>query len=71
MRVPDEIRATLVDHIVNHGRTMAKAGRRVQPNVWRTTVLNHSDFSSTEQVCKKIGTVLQYCILSVMLHTIL
>ncbi|KAM4592404.1 uncharacterized protein PAE49_011102 [Odontesthes bonariensis] len=38
MRVPDEIRATLVDHVLNHGLTMAEAGRRVQPNVGRTTV---------------------------------
>ncbi len=38
MRVPDETRATLVDHVLNHGLTMAEAGRRVQPNVGRTTV---------------------------------
>ncbi|XP_051238676.1 uncharacterized protein LOC127353457 [Dicentrarchus labrax] len=38
MRVPDEIRATLVDRVLNHGLTMAEAGRRVQPNVGRTTV---------------------------------
>ncbi len=38
MRVPDEIRATLVDHVLNHGLTMAEACRRVQPNVGRTTV---------------------------------
>ncbi|KAL7830033.1 hypothetical protein SRHO_G00311600 [Serrasalmus rhombeus] len=38
MRVPDEIRATLVDQVLNHGLTMAEAGRRVQPNVGRTTV---------------------------------
>ncbi len=37
-RIPDEIRATIVDHVVNHGLTMAEAGRRVQPNVGRTTV---------------------------------
>ena len=33
-----EIRTTVVDHVVNHGLTMAEAGRRVQPNVGRTTV---------------------------------
>ncbi|KAJ8272950.1 hypothetical protein GJAV_G00095410 [Gymnothorax javanicus] len=38
MRVPDEIRATLVDHVLNHGHTMAEAGRRVQPIVGSTTV---------------------------------
>lgn len=37
-QIPDEIRATIVDHVVNHGLTMAEAGRRVQPNVGRTTV---------------------------------
>lgn len=36
--VPDEIRATIVDHVINHGLTMAEAGRRVQPNVNRSTV---------------------------------
>ena len=42
MHVPDEIRATLVDHVLNHvlnhGLTMAEAGRRVQLSVGRTTV---------------------------------
>ena len=31
--VPDEIRATLTDHVINHHLTMVEAGRRVQPNV--------------------------------------
>ena len=52
MSVPNQIRATLVDHILNHGLTMAKAGRRVQPNVVRTTVSSIIPiFLSTEQVC--------------------
>ena len=37
-QIPNEIRATVVDHVVNHSLTMAEAGRRVQPNVGRTTV---------------------------------
>ncbi len=37
-RISDEIRATIVDHVVNHGLTMAEAGRRVQPNIGRLTV---------------------------------
>lgn len=37
-QIPNGIRATLVDHVINHGLTMAEAGRRVQPNVGRTTV---------------------------------
>ncbi|KAL0174284.1 hypothetical protein M9458_030252, partial [Cirrhinus mrigala] len=36
--VPDEIQATVIDHVINHGLTMAEAGRRVQPNVPRSTV---------------------------------
>ncbi|KAL1280017.1 hypothetical protein QQF64_014617 [Cirrhinus molitorella] len=34
----NEIRATLVDHIVNHGLTLREAGLRVQPNLSRYTV---------------------------------
>lgn len=37
-RIPDESRATLVDHVINRGLTMEEAGRRVQPNVNRYTV---------------------------------
>ncbi len=29
---------TIVDHVVNHGLTMAEVGRRVQPNIGRSTV---------------------------------
>lgn len=38
MNVPNEIRATIVDHVVNHGLSMAEAGRRVQPQLNRSTV---------------------------------
>ena len=31
--VSDEIRATLIDHVINHGLTMREAGLRVQPNL--------------------------------------
>lgn len=34
----NEIRATLVDHVVNHGLTLREAGLRVQPNLSRYTV---------------------------------
>ncbi len=37
-RISDEIRATIVDYVVNHGLTMAEAGQRVQPNIGRSTV---------------------------------
>ncbi|KAI2657470.1 Insertion element IS630 uncharacterized 39 kDa protein [Labeo rohita] len=34
----NEIRATLVDHVIHHGLTMREAGQRVQPNLSRFTV---------------------------------
>ncbi|XP_035656281.2 uncharacterized protein LOC118402297 [Oncorhynchus keta] len=34
----NEIRATVVDHVINHGLTMREAGQRVQPNLSRFTV---------------------------------
>ncbi|KAL4008589.1 hypothetical protein ACER0C_002441 [Sarotherodon galilaeus] len=36
--VADEIRATVIDHVVNHGHSMREAGQRVQPNLQRSTV---------------------------------
>lgn len=33
-----QIRATIVDHFVNHGLTMAEVGQRVQPNIGRSTM---------------------------------
>ena len=37
-QLSNEIRATLVDHVINHGQTMGEAGQRVQPNLSRFTV---------------------------------
>lgn len=37
-QVTDEIRATLIDHVVNHGLSFREAGQRVQPVVNRNTV---------------------------------
>ncbi|XP_039623835.1 uncharacterized protein LOC120538391 [Polypterus senegalus] len=34
----DDIRATLVDHVINHGLTMREAGQRVHPHLSRFTV---------------------------------
>ena len=31
--VSDEIRATVIDHVINHGLSMREAGQRVQPNL--------------------------------------
>ncbi|XP_032363963.1 uncharacterized protein LOC116677839, partial [Etheostoma spectabile] len=36
--VSDEIRATIVDHVINHGLSLREAGERVQPNLRRSTV---------------------------------
>ena len=30
--VTDEIRATIIDHVINHGLSLREAGERVQPN---------------------------------------
>ncbi|KAF0030326.1 hypothetical protein F2P81_017057 [Scophthalmus maximus] len=36
--VSDDIRATLMDHVINHGLSMREAGQRVHPNPSRYTV---------------------------------
>nr|XP_024654404.1 uncharacterized protein LOC112430389 [Maylandia zebra] len=36
--VSDEIRATIIDHVINHGLLLREAGERVQPNLRRSTV---------------------------------
>ena len=36
--ISDEIRDTLVDHVLNHGLGMREAGQRVQANLSRYTV---------------------------------
>lgn len=36
--VSDEIRATVIDHVVNHGLSFREAGSRMQPNLQRSTV---------------------------------
>ncbi|XP_027132846.1 uncharacterized protein LOC113747943 [Larimichthys crocea] len=37
-RITDVIRATIVDHVINHGMSLREAGQRVQPNLSRYTV---------------------------------
>jgi len=37
-RVSNEIRATLIGHVINHGLSLREAGQRVQPNINRSTV---------------------------------
>lgn len=36
--ITDEIRRTVIDHVLNHGLTMREAGLRVQPNLSRYTI---------------------------------
>lgn len=37
-RILDDIRTTIVDHVINHGMTLREAGQWVQPNLSRYTV---------------------------------
>lgn len=51
----NEIRATLVDHVVNHGLTLREAGLRVQPNLSRYTVASViRTFRLENRYCKNI-----------------
>ena len=61
-RISDDIRATIVDHVVNHGLTMAEAGRRVQPNIGRSTVSSIVQTFRRENRYVHQCTVYCYCI---------
>lgn len=37
-QVSNEIRATIIDHVINHGLSFREAGQRVQPILTRSTV---------------------------------
>lgn len=56
--VSDEIRATIIDHVINHGLSITEAGLRVQPNLQRSTVASSETFPAKHQVicafCKGI-----------------
>lgn len=63
--ISDEIRATLVDHVVNHGLTMREAGQRVQPHLSRYSVASIiRTFRKERRIGKKstLTRKLQYCI---------
>ena len=70
-QIPNEIRATVVDHVVNHGLTMAEAGRRVQPNVGRTTVNSIIQTFRRENRYVQYWTVIQHLIMSHVYCTLL
>ena len=60
--ISDDIRAPIVDHVVNHGLTMAEAGRRVQPNIGRSTVSSIVQTFRRENRYVHQCTVHCYCI---------
>ena len=56
-RVSNEIRAIVVDHVINHGMTMTEAATMIQPSLRRSTVASISKLSA----CTK-----HYAILSIV-----
>ena len=58
----EDIGATIVDHVVNHGLTMAETGRRVQPNIGRSTVSSVVQTFRRENRYVHQCTVHCYCI---------
>ena len=54
--ISNEIRATVVDHVLNHGLSMREAGQRVQPNLSRFTVA-----AIIEQAGLQYCTVVSVC----------
>ena len=56
MVISNEIRATVVDHVLNHGLSMREAGQRVQPNLSRFTVA-----AIIEQAGLQYCTVVSVC----------
>ncbi len=52
--VTDEIRATIIDHVINHGLSLREAGEIVQPYFIRSTVasIHYPIFLTNQQVSK-------------------
>lgn len=59
MQIPDEIKATVEEHVVNHNITMTEAGRGAQPKVVGTTVNLIIQTFNLEDVCV-YWTVIQH-----------
>ena len=63
MVVYNEIRATVVDHVLNHGLSMREAGQRVQPNLSHFTVAAIiQTFRMENRYELYLRCVLKYCI---------
>ncbi len=67
--ISDDISATLVDHVINHGLTMREAGQRVHPHLSRFTVAsiirtfgleNRYVFNTPLQTISTVFTVLYH-----------
>ncbi len=57
--ITDDIRATTVDHVINHGMTLREAGQRVQLNLSRYTVASiirtfRNENRLVQSLCTKI-----------------
>ena len=67
LEISDEIRATIIDHVVVHGLTMRKAELRVQPNLSQFSVSTivrtfreENRYSMLLYFCNYKFTILQY-----------
>jgi hypothetical protein len=48
--VSDEIRATIIDPVINHGLSMREAGLRMQPNLQLNSGIYCEKFQAKQQV---------------------
>ena len=69
VRCSNEIRATVIDHVVNHDLSMREAGQRVQPNLSRHTVASIvCTFGNDNDTLLAFTVNLLYCV-SLYLHS--
>ena len=53
----NEIRATIIDHVINRGLTLREAGQRVQPNIPKSTVASIVNVVETTEMWWKHNDV--------------